>query len=299
MRAPGSRFLPPATLAALGDLQLVARTVVEGFLSGLHLDPRPGVGVEFSQYRAYQPGDDLRRLDWGVYARSGRYFVRQAEVERDVTVRLLLDATASMSHRSQAGESKHDVSRMLVACLAYLVERQGDHLAFHAVTGDGAVDLPTVRRDRALPALLHLLEELEPRGRWPSWEAVVRRFARRRRRELVVVVSDLWQQGDELQRTLAALKALGHEVLVVQLLARDELDFTWRGDLLFEDLESGETVQASAEALAGAYATRLEEELSGWRQRLLDAGIAYHLMATDEPLEEGLRRFLLRRRELP
>ena len=118
MTLPASRFLEPATLSGIGDLRLVARTVVEGFLSGLHSDPRPAAGVEFSQYRTYEPGDDLRRVDWRAYARSDRFFVRESQVERAVQVRFLLDATASMGHQD-GPLTKFDYARLLVASLAY------------------------------------------------------------------------------------------------------------------------------------------------------------------------------------
>ncbi len=188
-----SRFLDPATLASLGDLRLLARTVVEGFTAGLHLDVRSGVGVEFSQYRSYQPGDDLRRVDWRVYGRSDRFFIRQSDVERDVTVRFLLDASASMAHRDEK-LSKIDYARYLVATLAYLANRQGDRLAFHALSDAADFAAPLPRR-RPLEHLLDRLERLEPRGRWPSWNELNRRLPRSRGRELVVVVSDLYDEA--------------------------------------------------------------------------------------------------------
>ena len=134
MAVPSSRFLAPASLAALDDLELLARTVVEGFLSGQHLLPQAGFGIEFSQYRSYNPGDDLRRIDWKAFGRSDRFYVREAEVERDVTVRFVLDATGSMAHE-ESGLSKIDYGRMLVAALAYLASRQGDRLRLHLVSG--------------------------------------------------------------------------------------------------------------------------------------------------------------------
>ena len=154
MSLPASRLLEPATLAGIKDLRLIARTLVEGYLTGLHLDPRPAAGVEFSQYRSYEPGDDLRRVDWRAYARSDRFLVRESEVERDVNVRFLLDASASMAHRD-GPLTKFDYARMLVASLAYLVDRQGDRITFHAARDGDTIDLPPSRRHRALLHLLH------------------------------------------------------------------------------------------------------------------------------------------------
>jgi uncharacterized protein (DUF58 family) len=298
MTLPASRFLPPATLAGIQDLRLVARTVVEGYLSGLHADPRPSIGAEFHQYRAYEPGDDPRRVDWRAYARSDRFVVREAEAERDVTVRFLLDATASMAH-GRPPLTKFDYARLLVAALAYLVDRQGDRLAFVALRDGAAAGMPPSRRGRALHHLLHLLERLQPSGRWPSWEALAGGMARARARELLVVVSDLHDVAGEVRAALAAMRALGHEVLVLHLLGRDEIDFPYEGDLIFEDLETGEAVAGDAAAMRAEYRRRLEREIEAWRLRLLPAGAAHELLPTDEPLDRALRSFLLRRLALP
>lgn len=298
MSLPASRFLEPATLAGIKDLRLVARTVVEGYLSGLHLDPRPAAGVEFSQYRAYEPGDDPRRVDWRAYARSDRFLVRESETERDVNVRFLLDATASMGHRDGA-LTKFDYARMLVAALAYLVDRQGDRLILHAVRGGDAPGLPPARRQRRLLQLLHALESLEPAGRWPSWERLASRMVRSRARELVVVVSDLYEDGEEMRRALATLRALGHEVLVLQPVARNELEFSFQGDVVFEDLETGETVTGSTAAMRSDYLRRLAAHREGWRLHMLQLGIAHEALPLDTPLDQGLRSFLLRRGRLP
>ncbi len=297
-----SRFLDPAILAGIGDLRLAARTVVEGYFAGQHLDLRSGSGVEFSQYRSYQPGDDPRRVDWRVHARSDRYFVRESEIERDVTVRFLLDASASMAHRGSA-VSKMDYARFLVASLAYLADRQSDHLAFHAVHDGEEAAAPLPRR-RPLDHLLHRLEQLEPRGRWPRWGELRRALPRGRGRELVVVVSDLWdgepgERGDGLGAALATFRALGHEVLLFQLLGRDELELDFEGDLLFEDLETGETVRGNAAELRGGYLERLEHHLAAWRRHLAELGAVYELLVLDQPLDRALRELLLRRAQLP
>ena len=300
-----SRFLDPVALAALGDLHLRARTVVEGFLAGLHLDARSGAGVEFQQFRAYQPGDDPRRIDWRAASRSDRYVVREAEVERDVTVRFLLDASASMAHGmvgdASGGEAraKFDLARTLVACLAYLADHQGDHIALHVLGGG----MRTARRGRpargrALRELLHELEGLEPSGEWPPG-GLEHHFGRRRGAELVVVVSDLWERGDEIRAAVRALRVNRHEVVVFHLLARDELDFSWQGDLAFEDLETGERVRGNADSLRAAYLERLKRELEAWRRDLLDLGASYARIVTDEPLERALREFLAGRCRLP
>ncbi len=295
---PRSRLLEPSALAAIKDLRLVARLIVEGFLAGEHLDRRPGAGIEFSQYRSYEPGDDLRSVDWRVYARSDRYFVRESEVERDITVRLVLDATASMAH-ADATLSKLDYSRFLMAALAYLADHQGDRISFHAVQDGTSVDLPAQHGRRSLRRVLHRLETVEPSGRWPSWEELGHRIANPRERELIVVVSDLFESTAEIEHALRNLRALGHDVLVLHLMARNELEFAFHGDLAFEDLESGEIVRGNADLMRADYLARLAAELERWRLELLEAGVTYELVAIDRPVDAALRSFLLRRGRLP
>jgi uncharacterized protein (DUF58 family) len=308
MAAPHSRLLDPVTLAGIRDLRLLARTVVEGFLAGQHVDRRPARGVEFSQYRSYQPGDDLRRVDWRVYARSDRFFVRESEVERDLVVRFLLDSTASMAHADQSRDreaaraaalSKLDYARFLVAALAYLVELQGDRPWLQVVGGRRPETVASTARDRSLGALLDRLEGLVAQGRWPAWEEVAVPLAGARRRELLVLVSDLHQHGDELAVTVRRLAALGHELLVLQLVARDELDFGYQGDLVFEDLETGERVRGHAPAMRAGYLERQRRELDEWRRRLLELRAGHELLPIDQPLDQALRGFLRCRRRLP
>jgi len=297
MAVPSSRFLDPAALAALEDLELLARTVVEGYLSGQHLLPQAGFGIEFSQYRNFYPGDDLRRIDWQAYARSDRFYIREAEVERDVTVRFVLDATGSMRHQDR-GLSKIDYARMLIAGLAYLAHRQGDRLRLHVVAADDCEDLnPGMKRP--LARVLHRLESVEASGGWPSFDLLQGHLVTSRARELVVVVSDLYDQQGAIDATIRNLRALGHEVLVLQVMSRAELEFDWQGDVEFEDLETGERVAGNAAWLRDAYLESLRAGLEGWRQRLLDLRVPQALVATDTPFEISLREFLIHRSDLP
>jgi uncharacterized protein (DUF58 family) len=261
--------------------------------------------VEFSQYRSYQPGDDPRRVDWRVYARSDRFFVREAEVEREVTVRFLLDASASMAHRDRPPQqlAKIDYARFLVAALAYLVDLHGDRLALQVLGGSGPEAEGLARAPLSLTALLDRLDRVAPAGRWPSWEALAAPFAGRRRRELVVVVSDLYDEQGEIAAALGRLAAVGHELLVLHLVARNELEFDltrdFAGDLLFEDLETGERVLGNATALRPGYLVRHGQALADWRRRVLEVRAGYELLPTDQPLDQALRGFLARRRLLP
>jgi uncharacterized protein (DUF58 family) len=293
-----SRFIDPAVLAGLKNLQLVAKIVVDGFLQGVHPSRKAGAGIEFSQHRSYQAGDDLRRVDWKMYARSDRFYIRESEVERSVTVRLVLDASASMAH--QYGTlSKFDYARFLVASLGYLADRQGDDLGFHAVRDGQVLTLPVRRNQHKVLRLLRTLEQLAPAGAWPDAEQLQARLAATRRRELVVLVSDLHERADEIRSVMETLRSLQHEVVVFHLMSRDELDFTYEGVLTFEDLETGQTVEGSAERLRAPYLRNLRRSLEYLRNGLHEKGIAYELLPTDQPLDHALKRFILQREELP
>jgi uncharacterized protein (DUF58 family) len=295
------KLLDPRALKEIRDLRLVARAVVEGFLAGLHRNPRPASGAEFHQFRAYGPGDDLRLVDWRAVARSDRLVVRESRGERDTTVRFFLDATASMAHADGGDVTKLDYGRFLVAALSYLVDLQGDRQRLHALRAGAAIPLGGERRGREFLDGLHALERLEPAGAAPPWDARAWPLARRGRtgRELVVFVGDLYERSGEMRSALRALRGERHEVQVFHLVGRSELDFDFRGDLVFEDLESGATVAGNAERMRRASLGALRAQLEDWRRFALSEGAGYDLVPIDEPLDRALRGFLLRRQRMP
>jgi len=290
--AGAHRFLDPRALAALRDLQLAARTVVDGLMLGAHTSHRAGAGLEFSQFRSYQPGDDLRRVDWKLYGRSDRFFIREAEAETSLSVRLVLDATASMAHREPDALPTFDYARFLVAALALLAQRQGDAVGLYALAGGRVEQLPPSRQPQQLHRLLHRLDALEPAGAWPAWDQVEAALATDASRGIVVVISDLHERQDEIRRAARRLAAARHDVLVLHLLGRSELDFPWHGSTLFEEAETGRLVELDADAARGTYRAAVQRELRDLRRDLEERRIGYDLVVTDEPLDHALRRFL-------
>lgn len=289
------RYLDPRALAALRDLSLVARTVVDGLMLGAHTSHRAGAGLEFSQFRSYQPGDDLRRVDWKLYGRSDRFFIREAEAETSLSVRLVLDATASMAHREPAALATFEYARFLVAALALLAQRQGDAVGLYALAGGGLEHLPPSRQPQHLHRLLHRLEALEPAGTWPDWDRIEAALSADTSRGIVVFVSDLHERHDEIRRAARRLAAARHDVLVLHLLGRSELDFPWHGSTLFEEAETGRRIELDADAARAAYQDGVEQELRALRRDLEERRIGYDLVVTDEPLDHALRRFLTTR----
>lgn len=288
------RFLDPRVLAALGDLVLAARTVVDGFMYGVHPSRMRGPGMEFSQYRSYQPGDDLRRLDWKLYGRSDRYFVRESETDTSLTIRLVLDTSRSMAHEED-GLTKFDYARLITAALALLSERQGDAVGLVALNEETLVTLPPQRGHQHLHRVLHQLERLEPRGRWPDWRAAERAVSEGGGRGLTVILTDFHQQAEEILHVVRRITTLRHEALVMHLLGRRERDLDWHGALAFEDLETGAHIEVDADSVRVSYQDAQSHELDRVRHDLEDRGARFETITMDQPVDRALRQFLINR----
>ena len=287
-------MLSPELLYRLRNLSLAARQAAEGFLNGAHASRRHGAGMEFSQYRPYQPGDDLRRLDWRLAARSDRYFLRESEVDTSLTVHLLLDASASMNHRDDNGLRKLDYARLLLAALAYLATQQGDAVGLSILSPNGLQHLPPRADARQLPRLYHALETAEAQGHFPAAETLAPLRARRQR-ALTVCVSDLYEDGNEINALLTRLRATSGDVLLLHLMAHNELEFSYQGPVTFKDLETGQTLQIDASQQRSAYLQEMQQWLRATAQAAHRQGFDYHLLDTSQPLDGAMREFLRRR----
>lgn len=289
------RFLDPRVLGAISSLQLLAKTVVDGVMLGAHVNPVPGVGLEFNQYRGYQPGDDLRLLDWKMFARSDRYFIREAEVETSISIRLILDTSASMAHRDDNGISKLDYARYLIASLGYLAFQQGDAIGLYALNDREGAYLPPSRHRRHLYRFLRTLETRSATGVWPEWEQCAGRLSDQQRRGLLVVASDLNEHRGEILQVLSKLAGLKNEILVFHLIAANELNLPYRGPVTLEDLETGKTIQVVPDAIRESHHHALIQDADRLRDELYDKQIAYERLILDQPLDQALRSFLAKR----
>ena len=304
-----SPVLDPSLLAATRGLALAARRLAAGVLPGLHASRQAGLAREFSQYRAYQPGDDPRHVDWKLFARSDRYYVRESEIETAITVRLLLDATASMQHADTTGPNtglrKFDAARVLAAALALVAQAQGDVAGLHAVSGGRVISAPPGQHRQPFERIVRTLENVTPAGRWPSeGQALAAALAAGPRvaagggesREIVVVISDLHEHGEEIRASLAPLRARRHELLLLHLAGRDELDFPFHGPVRFEDWETGASVETDADGARAAWLAGQDERVRAWRKAWEGGGrFDYARFRLDEPLDRALRAYLLRR----
>ena len=265
---------------------------------GRHTSRRAGAGLEFSQYRSYQPGDDPRRIDWKLLGRSDRYFVREAETETSLTVRLLLDATGSMAH-DEDGITKLDYARFLAAALALLAHRQGDAVGLYVLSDERVATLPPRREPQHLHRLLHQLEAIVPSGGWPPWPALERALAPGAARGITVLIGDLHEREDEIRAAARRLAGARHDVVCFQIVGERERDFAYRGAVTLEDLETGRRVDLDAEQARDAARARFEERLHGLRRDLEERGAALVTCDLAQPFEAPLRAYLMRRARLP
>jgi uncharacterized protein (DUF58 family) len=284
-------FVDPKALMAIRNLELRARVVVEGFWSGLHRSPYHGFSVEFTEYRPYSPGEDTRCLDWRLYARSDRFYLKKFEDETNLRCHLLVDQSRSMGYRSLAW-SKLDYARTLAATLAWFLHGQGDAVGLFSFDEQVRDYLPARHRHGHLRQLMLALER-EPAGRSTNLADPLRRVAElARKRGLIVLISDLLAPVDQLERPLARLTAAGHEIVVFQVLDPNELAFYFQNAMLFQDVESQRDIYIDPEAARASYQRRLREHSEGVEAICRKLGFAFHRVVTDRPLDLALLDFL-------
>ena len=294
MTSPPAAFLEPAVLARISDLALLARTVVDGFMHGLHRSSRMGLSLDFAEHRSYQPGDDIRRIDWRAYGRTDRYYVKEYEADTNAAVVFALDASASMDFGAGGGPlTKFHYGRCLVASLAWLSQRQGDRVGLVTFTGDLVEVVPPSTRH--LHLLLHALGRARAQGpvRLPAALERVARIASRA--GIVVLVTDCYEDPVALARGVGTLRARGHDAIVFHVLDPAERDLPWTAPGTFEDVETGTRVPLRPEELRPKYRRLLESHRRELAQRLAGAGADYEVAETDRPLDHALYAFLDRR----
>jgi uncharacterized protein (DUF58 family) len=284
------------TLMAIKDLSLAARQTIDGFMAGINKSKVRGPGQEFSQYRSYQPGDDLRWLDWKRYARTDRYYIRESEIETSISVRLLIDASLSMNH-VDGMYSKIEYARYLAAALGWLAHKQGDAVGLY-VFRDGTVHAMPARQDaQHLARFMHQLEGVRPGGKIGQPIHYKHIFVAEQKRELLIFITDLYERGGEISGLLEFLASLRHEIIVFHIMGRNELEKDWGGFTEVEDWETGERVTVHP-GMDLEYMERMQGWLSGVRMRLLDKQIVYQLMRMDQPVDQALRDFLKLRQQI-
>jgi len=292
-----SNLLDPKILMAIKELSLAAKTTIEGLMNGINKSTVKGQGMEFSQYRSYQPGDDLRSLDWKMFARSDRYYIRESEIETNIAIRLVVDASASMNH--QDGDFKKiQYARYLAASLAYLGNLQGDAIGLNILTENEILSLPARQNFDHLSRVFYQLEQIEPGGKFTDPNRYEPFYGNAKQKELIVVITDLYQHSDEIFTLLDTISTSKHEVILFHLMGRNELELDFKGYSTFEDLETGATIEINQYLARSAYLENLKRYLEDVKIKALDKRIAYRMLCIDEPLELAIRDFLNQRKKL-
>jgi uncharacterized protein (DUF58 family) len=289
------RFLDPAVLAGLSGLDLVAKTVVDGFIAGLHRSPDFGFSQEFAEYRAYTPGDDLRHVDWNVFARTERMYLKRYRGETNTQLSILLDASRSMKFGSHS-VGKLDYAQFLAASLAYMAHMQRDAVGLIVFDDEVRRFVQPSSRQGQLHRLLHAIEEAKPGTRTDFAKPFHTLTDFLRRRSVVAVISDFWENPETIINTMAPLRFRGNEVILFHVLDPDELRPKLKQPVLYEDLESGETIEVSPDFLAHEYRAKIDGHVEDLKSRAQGAGLDYFLVDTSRPLDEALREYLAIRR---
>jgi uncharacterized protein (DUF58 family) len=293
-RTPGNRFIDPKVLLKIQNLELVARTVVEGFVQGLHRSPYTGFSVDFASYRQYMPGDEIRRIDWNVYARSDRLYIKLYEGETNTRVLVLLDISGSMNYGS--GEIKKiDYARILAACLTYFAHHQRDGVGLLTFDTEIRAHVPSSRRRGQLLTILSEIERVQP-SQSTEFRKPLRFLAEYlTRRGLIVVISDLYDEPDNIIAGLKALKAKGNDIIVFHIMDNFELTFPFEDMAQFEDMETKKKLHVIPEYLRKQYLEILKQHMETIRKELSGSRIDYCLMDTSKPLDIGLFNYLAAR----
>ncbi|MDE2729244.1 MAG: DUF58 domain-containing protein [Gemmatimonadota bacterium] len=294
------RFLDPRTLSSLSSMEMRARIVVEGFVSGLHKSPYRGFGVEFVEYRQYTPGDDIRHVDWKAVARSDRYYVKEYEDETNLQCVILLDRSASMGYGGQPATAttaldKLEYGSYLAASLAYLILRQGDGVGL--VTFDQVVHnyVPPSSKNTQWLAIHSTLDELRADEGTDLGSPLHELAESMPRRGLVILISDLIDDVEQMMNALMHFRFKGHEVLVFHIVDREELTFPFSETARFDDPETGERITVAPSAIRADYLAAVEEFMESIRTGCAKIQVDYERMETDRPLDFALFSYLSRR----
>ena len=285
------RFLDPTVLAGISGLDLVAKTVVDGFIAGLHRSPDFGFSQEFAEYRAYSPGDDLRHVDWNVFARTEKAFLKRYRGETNSQLTVLLDASRSMKYGSQ-GIEKLEYAKFLAASLAYMASTQRDASGLIVFDDEVRNYIRPSSRQGQLMRVLHAIENAKPgtRTNFAHPFHVLQEFLRRR--GIVVLISDFWENPTNVVKTVEPLRYHGCELILFHVLDPEEIHPKLRHPVLMEDLETGEAMEVSPDYTAHEYKGKIDAHIEDLKTRAQAAGLDYFLIDTSRPLDAALREYL-------
>jgi uncharacterized protein (DUF58 family) len=285
---PGARFVDPAVLARVGNLDLVARTVVDGVINGLHRTPYFGASVDFAEHRGYVPGDDIRRVDWKVFARTDRYYIKEFEADSNANFTVLLDTSKSMAFGARI--TKLDYAKTLAACLTYLVHKQRDRVGLVTFDEDIVDFVPASAKH--MDVVLHTLDRakgVRPGRLGPPLRKLAEHFGRR---GIVVLISDLYEEPQDVMDAIGLIRFRGNDVIIFHVLDPAEIEFDFSEPSAFEDIESGDQIPIVPSALGAQYRALVREHIAALTARAAEHRVDYALVNTATPLDFTLFNYL-------
>ncbi|MCC6363593.1 MAG: DUF58 domain-containing protein [Bryobacterales bacterium] len=286
------RFLEPRVLAGISDLELVAKTVVDGFIAGLHRSPDFGFSQEFAEYRQYSPGDDLRYVDWNVYARTERAYLKRYRGETNTQVTILLDASASMGFTSHT-VSKIDYARYLAASLCYLALHQRDACGLIVFDDEVRNYVQPRSRQGQLARLLHAVEKAEPAARTDYSKPFFHFQQYHFRRGMAIVISDFYAPPETVVKAIEPLRFKGNEVVLFHILDPEELHPKFREPVILIDMETQDSLEVSPDYANVEYRQKITKHIEELGSKARAAGMDYHVVDTSRPLDEALREYFV------
>lgn len=291
---PGARFVDPVVLSRIGNLEMVAKTVVDGLINGTHRSPFFGASVDFAEHRGYVAGDDIRRVDWRVYARTDKYYIKEFEADSNANFSVLLDVSKSMSFGEKL--SKLDYAKTLAACLTYLANQQRDRVGL--VTFDEGIVEHVPPSAKHMDVVLHTLDRAKAEKAGHLVAPIKRLAEHFGRRGIIVVISDFYAEPDEIFEAVGLLRFRGNDVVLFHVLDPQEVDFSFAEPSSFEDLESGDQIPIVPAALADQYRSLVAAHIEALTTRASQQQIDYMLLNTSQPLDYALFRFLSMRERM-
>lgn len=292
------KYLQPEVVAQLQNMELRARLVVEGFITGLHRSPYHGFSVEFAEHRQYRPGDEIKYIDWKIYSRTDRYYVKQFEEETNLRSMIAVDCSASMGYASEGNITKFQYATYLAASLSYLVMKQKDAVGIALYDTEVKTYLPSRAKMSYIRELIHALDSATPASTTGTAQALDRLAERISRRSLVVIMSDFFDEPESVYSALKHFRHQKHDVLVVQILDPRELDFKFGWAATFKDMESSEEIITQPFQVQAAYSNAVQQFINNLKRECHNSNVHYLLVNTAEPFDKVLTEYLVRRKNL-
>jgi uncharacterized protein (DUF58 family) len=292
----GARFVDPKILMRVGNLELLAKTVVDGFINGLHRAPFFGASIDFAEHRGYVPGDDIRRVDWRVYARTDRYYIKQYEADTNTNFSILLDVSRSMGFSSGDLPTKLEYGSYLGACLAYLATKQRDRVGIVTFDSDIVTHVPPSAKH--FNQLLHVLDRARAERPGQLSVPLNKMSEHFKRRGILLLISDFYDEPDAILEAIKPLRFIGNDLIVFHILDPQEINFDYKDASAFEDLETREQIPVVPDSFRQEYRRLVREHIDRLTQKFSEQRIDYAQITTNEPLDRALFSYLSSREKL-